>query len=169
MTVSDEQWRNSPYIYMDPFSPELSSHSGCQVSFMCYTVTWNLLLLVIHFKHSSIFSGASQVVLVVKNPPTKAGDPRDAGLISALRGSPGGGNGSPLQYSCLENPIDRGAWQTTVQSVTQSQTQLKWLGNSSSFLWSHSDVKAMHLTRQKQWMPPLRFLSTITISIWGCV
>ena len=169
MTVWDEQWRNSPYIYMDPFSLKLSSHSGCQVSFMCYTVTWNLLLLVIHFKYSSIFSGASQVVLVVKNPPTKAGDPRDAGLISTLRRSHGGGNGSPLQYSCLENPIDRGAWRATVQRVTQSQTQLKWLGNSSSFLWNHSDVKAMHLTRQKQWMPPLRFLSTITISIWRCV
>ena len=51
--------------------------------------------------------GAFQVVPVVKNPPTNAGDIRDVGLIS---GAPGGGHGNPLQYSCLENPVDRGAW-----------------------------------------------------------
>ena len=51
---------------------------------------------------------------MVKNPPANAGDTRDMGLIPGLGGSPGGGNGNPLQYSCLENPMDRGAWQTTV-------------------------------------------------------
>ena len=51
---------------------------------------------------------ASQVVLVVKNLPTNAGDVRDMGLIPRLGKSPGGGHGNPLQYSCLENPMDKG-------------------------------------------------------------
>ena len=53
--------------------------------------------------------GASQVVLVVKNLPATAGDRRDVGLTPGLRRSPGGGYGNPLQYFCLENPMDRGA------------------------------------------------------------
>ena len=52
---------------------------------------------------------ASQVVLVVKSLPANVGDTQDAGLIPGLGSSPGEGHGSPLQYSCLENPIDRGA------------------------------------------------------------
>ena len=60
----------------------------------------------------------SQVALVVKkNPPTSAGDKRDAGSIPGLGRSPGGGHGNPLQYSCLENPIDRGAWWATGPQV----------------------------------------------------
>ena len=51
--------------------------------------------------------GASQVALVIKNPPANAGDIRDSGLIPGLGRSPGGGQGIPLQYSCLENPMDR--------------------------------------------------------------
>ena len=62
--------------------------------------------------------------LVIKNPPTNAGDTRDAVLIPGWRRSPGGGNGNPLQYSCLENPMDREAWQATVHGVTKSQKQL---------------------------------------------
>ena len=54
---------------------------------------------------------ASQVVLAVKNLPAKAGDIRDRGLIPGSGTSPGGGRGNPLQYSCLEKPMDRGAWQ----------------------------------------------------------
>ena len=64
----------------------------------------------------------SSVTLVVKNPSVSAGDIRDAGLISASGRSPGVGSGDPLQYSCLENPIDRGAWQATVCGVAKSQT-----------------------------------------------
>ena len=52
---------------------------------------------------------ASQVALVVNDLPANAGDVRDAGSIPGLGGSPGGGHGNPLQYSCLENPMDRGA------------------------------------------------------------
>ena len=61
------------------------------------------------------------MVLVVKNPPSKAGDLRDAGLIPGSRRSPGGGHGKSLQYSCLENPMDRGAWRATVCGVAKSQ------------------------------------------------
>ena len=52
----------------------------------------------------------------------KAGDTVDAGLIPGLGRSPGGGNGNPLRYSCLENSMDRGAWQVTVHGVTKSWT-----------------------------------------------
>ena len=69
----------------------------------------------------------SQVVLVVKNPPAIAGHIRDLGLICGSGSSPGRGCGSPLQYSCLENSMDRGIWQATVHRVTKSQTQLEWL------------------------------------------
>ena len=55
--------------------------------------------------------GASQVVLMVKNQPAKAGDIRDVGSIAGSGRSPRGGHGNPLQYSCLENPTDRGAWE----------------------------------------------------------
>ena len=70
-------------------------------------------------------SGASQVALVVKNPSANAGDIRDAGLIPRFGRSPGGGHGNPLQYSCLENRMDRGAWQARVQGVTKSWQCLK--------------------------------------------
>ena len=59
---------------------------------------------------------------MVKNPPANAGDLRDAGSISGLRRSPEEGNGNPLEYSYLENPMDRGAWWATVHRVTKSQT-----------------------------------------------
>ena len=53
-------------------------------------------------------------MLEVKNPPANTGNIRDAGMIPVLGRSPGGGHGNPLQYSCLENPMDRGAWQAAV-------------------------------------------------------
>ena len=61
---------------------------------------------------------------MVKNPPAKAGDTGDAGSIPGLRGSPGGGHGNPFQYSCLENPMSRGAWRATVHAVAKTQTRL---------------------------------------------
>ena len=67
------------------------------------------------------------MALVIKNPPANAGDVRDSGLISRLGRSPGGRHGNPLQYSCLENPMDRGAWWATVHTITKSRTWLKWL------------------------------------------
>ena len=63
--------------------------------------------------------GASQVALVVKNPPANAGDIRDMGLIPWLGRSPGEGNDNPLQYSFLGNSMDRGAWWAAVQGVAR--------------------------------------------------
>ena len=65
---------------------------------------------------------ASQVVLLAKNPSANAGDLRDVGLIPGTGRSPGGGHGNPLQYSCLENPMDIGAWWATGHRVAKSQT-----------------------------------------------
>ena len=61
---------------------------------------------------------------VVKNPPANAGDARDVGLIPGLGKTSREGNGNLLQYSCLENSMDRGAWWATVHRVTKSQTWL---------------------------------------------
>ena len=65
---------------------------------------------------------ASQVALLVKNLPAKAGDMRDEGSIPGSGRSPGGGHGNPLQYSFVENPMDRGAWWATVHWAAQDQT-----------------------------------------------
>ena len=73
--------------------------------------------------------GASQVALVAKNLPANAGDV-DVGSIPGLGRSPGGGHGNPLQYSFLENPVDRGAWQATVHGVAKSWTRLKQLSTA---------------------------------------
>ena len=62
------------------------------------------------------------MALVVKNPPANAGDIRHVGMIPGLGRSPGGGHGNPLQYSSLENAMDRGAWQATVHGVAKSRT-----------------------------------------------
>ena len=61
---------------------------------------------------------------VVKNLPDKAGNTGDLGSIPGSGSSPGKGNGNPLRYSCLENPMDRAAWWATVYGVTKSQAQL---------------------------------------------
>ena len=71
-----------------------------------------------------ITTGAFQVVPVVKNLPANAGDVRDAGSTPRSRRFPRRGYSNPLQYSFLENPIDREAWQATVHGVTKSWIQL---------------------------------------------
>ena len=65
---------------------------------------------------------ASQVALVVKKRPANARDERDVGSIPGLGRYPGEGHGNPFQYSCLQNPMDRGAWWATVQRVTELDT-----------------------------------------------
>ena len=75
--------------------------------------------------HSEHQKGASQVAAVVKNPPANAGDVKDLGSIPGSGRSPGGGHGNPLQYSCLENPMDRGAWWAAVHGAAKSRTRLK--------------------------------------------
>ena len=62
----------------------------------------------------------SQVTLVVKKPPANAEDIKDAGSIPGWKRSPGERHDTPLQYSCLENPMDRGVWQATVHRVAMS-------------------------------------------------
>ena len=74
---------------------------------------WDLYLQYVN-------SWASQATLVVRNPPANAGDLRDMGSIPELGRSPGGGHGNPLQYFFLENPMDRGAWRSTVHRVAES-------------------------------------------------
>ena len=71
-------------------------------------------------------TGPSEVVLVVKHLPANARDMGDAGLIPGL-GRSSGGDGNPLQYSCLENPLDRGAWWATVHGAAKSWTCRKQL------------------------------------------
>ena len=70
-------------------------------------------MVIIIIKHL-LRVGASQVALVVKNPAANTGDTRDAGSIPGLGRSPGGGHDTRLQYSCLENPMDTGAWQASL-------------------------------------------------------
>ena len=65
------------------------------------------------------------MVLVVKNLPAKAGDVRNVGSLPGLGRSPGGGHDSPLQCSCLENPMNRGAWWTVIHGIAMSQIRLK--------------------------------------------
>ena len=67
-----------------------------------------------------ILTGASQVAQVVKSLPANTGDIRDVGSIPRSERSPGGGHGNPLQYSCLENPMFRGAWGAAVHRIAQS-------------------------------------------------
>ena len=90
------------------------------------------LLIVYYFPicfaqiYNFLWAYFQQVTLVVKNPPANAGDLRDTGLISALVKSPEGGHGSPHQYSCPENPTDRGAWQATVLSTVLQRVRNDW-------------------------------------------
>ena len=69
---------------------------------------------------------------MVKNLPANAGDVRDTGLVPGLGRSPGGGHGNPLQYSCLENPVNREAWQFMAHRIAKSQTQLKQLSTDKA-------------------------------------
>ena len=88
---------------------------------MCIYVHCVLSCFYIYI-YSANICGASQVVLVVKNPSANAGDAGDPGSIPGSGRSPGEENGNPLQDSCLGNPMDRGAWRATVQKITESWT-----------------------------------------------
>ena len=74
---------------------------------------------------------------MVKNPPANARDIRDTGSIPGSGRSPGGGHGNTLQYSCLDNPMDKGAWQVTVHRITKNQTRLKQLS-----MHTHTSLEA---------------------------
>ena len=70
---------------------------------------------------------------MVKNPLANAGDIRDLGSVLGSGRFPGEGHGNPPQYSCLENPMDRGAWWTAVHEVAKSRTRLSDLAHSTHF------------------------------------
>ena len=75
-----------------------------------------------NFNTSILLDWASQVALVVKNPSATAGDARGTGVVPGLGRPRGEGNGTPLQYSCLENPMDKGTWWAIVRGATESDT-----------------------------------------------
>ena len=92
-----------------------------------------------------------------KKLPAKAGDLRDAVLIPESGRSAGGGHGKLLQYSCLKNPMDRGAWQATVHGVTQSQTRLSDLVQHDTVLRIHtSSLEIAHI----RWLLSVGVLDT---------
>ena len=95
-------------------------------------------MLTLHTSNNIFW--ASQVTLLVKNLSAKAGDIRDASSIHGLGRPLGGGHGNPLQYSCLKNPMDTGAWQATVHGVAKSWTQLS--------IWTHSNI-LQYTTRRR--------------------
>ena len=78
----------------------------------------------VSFPFAACWNQASKVALVVKNLLASAADAGDSSLIPGLERSPGGGHSNPLQYSCLENPMDREAWWAIVHGVKKSQTQM---------------------------------------------
>ena len=102
-----------------------------------------------------IFYWAPRVARVVKNLPDNAGDLSDAGSIRGWGGSPGGGHGNPLQYSCLENPVDKGACRATVHGVTKNGTRLKLLrvhGLISEYWWGCRRGQAGKLLGEIRWL-----------------
>ena len=101
---------------------------------------WKLFILI-HFLLSNSRGGIWQEALGFpggSNGKESACNAGDLGSIPRWGRSPGEGNGNPLQYSCLENPMDRGAWWATVHGVTKSQIQLKQLKLSVSCFWGLS-------------------------------
>ena len=80
---------------------------------------------------------------MVENPPTNQVDVRDTGSIPGSERSPGGGHGNPVQYSCLENPMDRGAWWVSVHRVPKSRTRQKRLCVRTQ---GHHNPVLLHLT-----------------------
>ena len=92
--------------------------------------------------------GAAQVTLTVKNLPSSARNVRDTVLIPGLGRSPGEGNGNPLQYSCLENPMDRGAWCLSLQTVPCSHRPTGWTfgggeGPSTDTIVNHDNCSSI--------------------------
>ena len=115
--------------------------------FMSHTCIWN------HKSHE----GNEQGTMFVSSPGGSNGkepacwcrlDARTAGLVRGSGGSPGGMHSSPLQYACLESPVDRGAWWATVHRVTESRTWLKWLSTHTCTMLAWKRVVWPNLTCQ---------------------
>ena len=114
-------------------------------------------------------TGDFQVVLVGKNPAARTGDIKNTDLIPGSGRSSGGQHGNPLQYSCLENPMDRGAWQAAVHGVTKRQPWLKQLRTHRPLKQSPSGLGLQHMDLEyieifRPWYH-IFFIFTILISI----
>ena len=105
------------------------------IAFKIYSLNnfqvYNAVLLIILIM---LCIGTSQLALVVKNLPASVTDMKNTGSTSGSGRSPGKGNGNPLQYFCLENPMDRGVWQVTVHGVPRSQTSLKCIASHMQYI-----------------------------------
>ena len=130
------QWGNKRYTPHDhtngmtfPTSP------GRQFDISGSIFLWNIMRLC-RLKDSMKNRGASQVVLVIKNPPANAGDLRDMGSIPGSGRSPGGGHGNPLQCSCLENPHGQRSLVGYSPQGHKSQTRLKQLSTHAPDKWN---------------------------------
>ena len=93
----------------------------------------------VNLKQNNKLKKASQAALMVKNPPANASKGRNVGLIPGSGRSPGAGHSNPLQYSCMENPMDRGAWWATVHRVPMRWTRLKPLS-----MHAHEKLKTLY-------------------------
>ena len=119
-------------------------------------VVWKLIVLHLTIDGFLCTIRTSQVALVVKNPPANSGDIRDTASIPGLGRSPVGGHGNSLQFSCLENPMDRRALWATVYGVPKSWTWLKWLStpvlpqNTVVENWSPAWVGGGSLSKRKR-------------------
>ena len=103
--------------------PDCLSLTGGMAELSCFF----LKLIFLTFYSVFIPLWAPQVALEVKTPLPVLVDERDEALIPGSGRSPGGGHGNALQFSCLQNPMDRGAWKSSVRRVARNQTWLKWL------------------------------------------
>ena len=100
---------------------------------------------------------------LVKNPPANSGNRRDLALIPGSGRPPRGGNGNSLQYSFLENPMDRGAWWAAVHGVTQSQTELSYLA------WAHTHTSSLFGKAEESWKLKQRLIFMFSFQITDLV
>ena len=117
------------------------------LQFHSYSITiwvyWLILISIVFFDEASFgrisgFPGGA----VVENPPANAGD---TGVIPGLGRSPGEGNGHPLQYFCLENPMDREVWWATVHGVSKSWTRLRTHSFRKAYIFSSRNLTSNSL------------------------
>ena len=126
-----EKWKWSRSVVSDSSRPHgLQAPGSCTHGvFQARVLEWGAIAFCIGRFISLCLplSRTPQVALVVKNLPANAEDIKDASSIPGFRSFPGGGHDNPLKYSCLENPMDGGAWEATVHGVAKSWTWLKCL------------------------------------------
>ena len=124
---------------------------------------WQLLMFL---KHTFIVQPNNRGGTVVRNVHASAGDTRDVGFIHGSGRSPGGGNSYPLQYSCLSNSMDRGAWWATVDGVAKSRTQLNCWAYTSDPISKYLLEKWIHVYTKDDWNFHTKLLSIIAPN-WG--